>query len=171
MSASEFWTNDDGLNIRFGLEKGASAKSGHLNTYGDEREVTFAITATDITSSDALHETHPLTSIPDGAHIISATLYITAAFTSGGAATLDIGLWNDDGDGTFSVNDANGIDAAVAITVLDAVGDHLACDGALVGSGAAALAGTGDRPLFLSISYGTAAYTAGTADLVIKYRV
>jgi len=171
MSANEFWTNDDGLNIRFGLEKGAAAKSGTVSTMGDEMEAHFKITGTDITSSDALLETHPLTGIPDGAHITSATLYVTEAFTSAGAATLTIGLWNDDGDGTFSVNDADGIDAAVAITVIDAIGDHLVMDGALVGSGAIAIAGTGDRPVFPSISYGTAAYTAGLADMVIKYRV
>lgn len=171
MSANEFYTNSDGLNIRFGLEKGAVATSGHVSTMGDESEAHFTITGTSLTSSDALLETHSLTGLPDGAHIISATLYVTTAFTSAGAATLTIGLFNDDGDGTFSVNDADGIDATVAITVIDAIGDHLACDGALVGSGAIALAGTGDRPLFVSAKYATAAFTAGAADLVIKYRV
>jgi len=170
MSANEFWTNDDGLNVRFGLEKATASKEGKLSTMGDEEEVIFRITGTDVTSSDALLSTHPLAGVPDGSHIISATLYITTAFTSSGSATLTIGLWNDDGDGTFSVNDADGIDAAIAITAIDAIGDHVDCNGALVGSGAAALAGTGDRPLFLSQSYGTAAFTAGAADLVIKYR-
>jgi len=79
-------------------------------------------------------------------------------------------LWNDDGDGTFSVNDADGIDATIALSAINAIGEHVACDGALVGSNAAFTAGTGDRPLFVSCSYGTAAFTAGNADLVIKYR-
>tara|TARA_R110002096_G_scaffold177090_2_gene353538 strand:- start:329 stop:844 length:516 start_codon:yes stop_codon:yes gene_type:complete len=170
MSATERWTNDDGLNVRFGTERAALSVEGHVSTMGDEQEAVFSITGTDITSADALLSAHPTVGIPDGSHIISATLYVTTAFTSGGSATLTMGLWNDDGDGTFSVNDADGIDAAVALTAIDAVGDHLACDGALVGSGAAALAGTGDRPLFVSLSYGTAAFTAGAADLVIKYR-
>jgi len=170
MATSEFWTNDDGLNVRFGLEKGASATSGHLSTMGDEKEAVFTITGTSVPSSDALVETHPLTGIPDGSHIISATIYVKTAFTSGGSATLDIGLWNDDGDGTFSVNDANGIDAAIALSAINAIGETISCDGALVGNNAIALAGTGDRPLFLSYAYGTAAFTAGELDLVIKYR-
>ena len=138
--------------------------------------------------------------IPSGAHIISATLYVTEAFTSGGSGTLTIGLWNDDGDGTYTVLDSDGIDATIAKTAIDAIadlsvvitgdtgqpaaflpitvnqaidaiGDHLACDGALVGSAAAALAGTAGRPLYVSAIFATAAFTAGVADLVIKYRV
>jgi hypothetical protein len=170
MSSTERWTNDDGLNVRFGLEKAVAAKAGRVSTMGDEEEVVYSIVYGDATASDALLEAHPSIGIPDGAHIISATLYVTTAWTSGGSATLSLGLWNDDGDGTFSVNDADGIDATIAKGSIDAIGDHVACDGALVGSGAIALAGTGDRPLFLSLAYGTAAFTAGAADLVIKYR-
>ena len=170
MGANEFWTNSDGLNVRFGLEKGAAVKQGHLSTMGDEKQAVFTITGTDLTSSDAVLETHPSVGIPDGAHIISATLYITTAFTSGGSATLTIGLMHDDGDGTFSVLDADGIDATIALTAIDAIGDHVACDGALVGSAAVAIAGTGDRPVYVSAKYATAAFTAGVAELVIKYR-
>ncbi len=169
MSANEFWTNSDGLNVRFGLEKGAAAKEGALSVSGDENQVVVNIKYTDVTSSDALVSTHPTAGIPSGAAIISATFHVTTAWTSGGSATLSLGLFNDDGDGTFSVNDADGIDATVAKTAIDAIGDQLACDGALVGAGV--LAGTGDRPLFVSCSYGTAAFTAGEGDLVIKYRV
>tara|TARA_R100000995_G_scaffold84422_1_gene63053 strand:+ start:7741 stop:8262 length:522 start_codon:yes stop_codon:yes gene_type:complete len=170
MSANEFYTNSDGLNIRFGLEKGAAVKQGHLSTMGDEKQAVFTITGTALTTGDVPLETHPTVGIPDGAHIISATLYVTEAFTSGGSATLTIGLMNDDGDGTFSANDADGIDATIAKTAIDAIGDHVACDGALVGSAAAAIAGTSDRPVYVSAKYGTAAFTAGVADLVIKYR-
>ena len=170
MSANEYWTNSDGLNVRFGLEKATAHAEGRLSTMGDVHEHIAQITGTSVTSSDALLSTHPVAGIPDGSQIVSATIYVTEAFTSGGSATLSIGLWNDDGDGTFSVNDADGIDATVALSALNAIGKQVACDGALVGAGAATLAGTGDRPLFLSVSYGTAAFTAGKADLVIKYR-
>jgi hypothetical protein len=171
MSATERWTNDDGLNIKFGNERSVVSAEGAVSTMGDEAQAVFKITGTDITSSDALLAAHPVVGIPDGAHIISATLYVTTAFTSGGSATLTLGLWNDDGDGTYSVWDADGIDAAIAITAIDAIGDHVACDGAKVGTGSVAVAGTGGRPVYVSQSYGTAAFTAGAADLVIKYRV
>ena len=170
MSTSEFWTNNDGLNVRFWTEKGAAVKSGHLSTMGDEKQAVFTITGTDLGSSDALLDTHPLVGIPDGSHIISATIYVTTAFTSGGSATLTIGLWNDDGDGTFSVNDADGIDATIALSAINAIGETISCDGALVGNNAIALAGTSDRPLYVSAYYATAAFTAGVLDLVIRYR-
>tara|TARA_R110000803_G_scaffold38016_2_gene82052 strand:- start:915 stop:1430 length:516 start_codon:yes stop_codon:yes gene_type:complete len=171
MSANEFWTNSDGLNVRFGLEKGSVAKEGVISTLGDESVLQVKIVGTDLGSADAPIATHPLAGIPTGAHLISATLYVTEAFTSGGSGTLTLGLWNDDGDGTFSVIDADGIDATIAKTALDAIGDHVACDGALVGTGTAAIAGTGGRPVFVSGLYATAAFTAGEADLVIKYRL
>tara|TARA_R110002051_G_scaffold18015_3_gene51988 strand:- start:3843 stop:4358 length:516 start_codon:yes stop_codon:yes gene_type:complete len=171
MSANEFWTNSDGLNVRFGLEKGGVAKEGVISTMGDESVLQVKIVGTDLGSADAPIATHPLAGIPTGAHLISATLYVTEAFTSGGSGTLTLGLWNDDGDGTFSVIDADGIDATIAKTALDAIGDHVACDGALVGTGTAAIAGTGDRPVFVSGYYATAAFTAGKADLIIKYRI
>ena len=170
MSANEFYTNADGLNIRFGLEKATAHKEGRFSTSGDTHQHVTSIVGTDLGSSAALVSTHPVVGIPDGAHIVSATLYVTEAFTSGGSATLTIGVVNDDGDGTFSVNDADGIDATIAITAIDAIGDHVACDGALVGSGAANIAGTGDRPVFVCANYATAAFTAGKADLVIEYR-
>ena len=88
MSATERWTNDDGLNVRFGTERAALSVEGHVSTMGDEQEAVFSITGTDITSADALLSAHPTVGIPDGSHIISATLYVTTAFTSGGSATL-----------------------------------------------------------------------------------
>ena len=160
------WVNDDGLVVRFGTEQGTADKAGSPRTAGDVSELVVKITGTDVPSTDAPVSTQ--VGIPDGAYLMSATLYVSTAFTSGGAATLDIGLFNDDGDGTYSANDADGIDAAIAITAIDADDDEIACDGALVGT---TLAGTGDRPLYVSYGYGTAAYTAGEAELVIQYRV
>jgi len=167
MSSTEFWTNDDGLNIRFGNEKGKSLNQGRVSTAGDEQELVVNINYENVGSAAAVIGTYPGAGVPDGARIESASLYVNTAFTSAGAATLTLGMFNDDGDGTFSANDADGIDAAIAITAIDAVGDKIACDGALVG---AVLAGTGDRPLYVSGNYGTAVFTAGDADLVIKYR-
>jgi hypothetical protein len=170
MSTNEFWTNSDGLNVRFGLEKGTSSKEGAICSSGDESTLRVKIVGADVPVADAPVATHPMAGIPTGAHIVSATLYVNTAFV-GATGTLTLGLWHDDGDGTYSVYDSDGIDATIAVTAIDAIGDHVACDGALVGSGAAAIAGTGGRPVYVSSVYGTAAFTAGEADLVIKYRV
>ena len=167
MSANEFWTNDDGLNIRFGNEKGTSAKMGTLPSVGDTAQLKVSFDYTDIATADAVVGTHPLAGIPNGAYITKATLYVTTAF-AGATATLDIGLFHDDGDGTYSANDADGIDAAIAVTAIDAVDDEIACDGALIGT---TIAGTGDRPNYVSVGWNTAAFTAGAADLIIEYRL
>ncbi len=166
MATSEFWTNDDGLNVRFGLERATAAKMGAVQTAGDEHQLLVKIVGADVPTADAVVGTHPLAGIPDAAYLISATLYVTTTFV-GATATLDIGLFNDDGDGTFSANDVAGIDAAIAVASLTADAE-IACNGALVGT---TLAGTGDRPLYVSTGWNTAAFTAGEADLVIKYRV
>ena len=137
---------------------------------GDLHELRVEFTFADIAAADAVVGTHPLAFVPDNVHIASATLYVTTAF-AGSSAALDIGLFNDDGDGTYSDNDQNGIDAAIAVTAIDAIGDEVACDGALVGSGAAATAGTGNRPLAVTVGENDAnAFTAGEATLIIRYR-
>jgi len=162
------WVNDDGLLVRFGLDQAKIAREGKVSVKGEEAELVVTIVGTEVpaTASQLLYKQAGL---PQGAHLVSATFYTDVIFTSGGAATLDIGLWSDDGDGTYTVNDANGIDAAVAITAIDALGEVVACDGALVGTVVPTV--TGGRPLVVSVGYGTAAYTAGQGRLVIKYIV
>ena len=161
------WQNNDGLKVRFGLSKSAVVSSGELEVDGDLREVVIHIA--DATLIPATASSTPITTevgIPDNAYIDSVTVYPSVAFTSGGAATLDVGLWNDDGDGTYSTNDDNGLVAAAAIADLQA-NDKTAGAGAQV---LTRVQGTGNRPLYVSYGYGTAVYTAGTADIVIRYR-
>jgi len=170
MSAWTNGVNDDGLQVKFGLDKSANAPHGELETDGDLREI--IVTITDATLIPATASSTLITqeiAIPSGARIESCDLYVSTAFTSAGAATLEVGLFNDDGDGTFTVSDADGLiksaDHALAALVVDA---KLAGAGAVVGT---TITGTAGRPQFVSFGYGTAAYTAGAGELVIKYRV
>jgi hypothetical protein len=87
-------------------------------------------------------------------------LIVTTAFTSGGAATLTLGLQQKDG----TIIDADGIDATIALAAL-AANLAVACDGALVDGTAT----VGSADAYLSVIYGTAAYTAGAAKLVLEY--
>jgi len=167
------WTNgvnEDGLKVRFGLDRSANAPHGELETDGDLRQVVVNIadaTAIPATASSAVIT--DFVSIPSGARIESVDLYVTTQFTSAGAATLNIGLFNDNGDGTYTVSDADGLftsaDAAIAAKVVDA---KLVGSGLVVGT---TIAGTAGRPQYVSYGYGTAAYTAGAGELVIRYRV
>jgi hypothetical protein len=160
-----YYTNSDGLNIRFGSDRATSSKMGRVSTAGDLQEVVVSFDYSDIGTADDVVGTHPQMGIPNGAYIESATLYVTTAFV-GATATLDIGIWNDDGDGTFSTNDDDGIDAAIGVATLVADA-RIACNGAKINT---TIAGTGGRSVYVSTGYNTAAFTAGAADLVIKYR-
>jgi hypothetical protein len=157
------WTNSDGLVVRFGTDKGTEKESGsteanvhrtlvHKFAFGD-------IANTDVTAADPESPFIPADSV-----ITRATLYVTTAFV-GATGVLDIGLKVAAGTNT----DDDGIDSAIAVTVLDAIGDTINCDGAYVSS-AGNLTGlriTADQ--YIMTTWDTAAFTAGAATLVVEY--
>ena len=98
--------------------------------------------------------------IPANAFIVRATLRTLTAFAGG--TSYNIGLYESDS----TVIDADGIDAAVALTAMDAVGETVICDGALV----AATAGIGANAGQVVIA-ATGTYTAGHASLEVEYIV
>jgi hypothetical protein len=156
------WTNSDGLVVRFGTDKGTEKESGsteanvhrtlvHKFAFGD-------IANTDVTAADPESPFIPADSV-----ITRATLYVTTAFV-GATGVLDIGLKVAAGTNT----DDDGIDS-VAVTVLDAIGDTINCNGAYVSS-AGNLTGlriTADQ--YIMTTWDTAAFTAGAATLVVEY--
>ncbi len=96
--------------------------------------------------------------IPANARIARATLRVITAFAGG--TSYNLGLSQSDG----TVIDADGIDAAVALTAIDAIGDVVLCDGALVGT----LVGIGSAAGQLLVA-ATGTFTAGKAQLEIEY--
>ena len=152
------YTNSDGLLV---LTNGAQ---GDVNlTGGAEYGVKYLVIniadATTIGSSAAAPAAND-SFIPAGAYITRASLIVSAAF-AGASAALNIGLQTAAGVAI----DADGIDAAIAVTAIDAIGDVVACNGANVGG----VVSVGTAPAYVSLDYDTAAFTAGTAKLVIEY--
>lgn len=96
--------------------------------------------------------------LPSHARIARATLRVITAFAGG--TSYNLGLYEEDG----TVIDADGIDAAIALTAIDAVGDVVNCDGALVGL----LVGIGVERGSLRVA-ATGTFTAGKAQLEIVY--
>lgn len=96
--------------------------------------------------------------IPANARITSATLRVITAFAGG--TSYNIGLFEEDG----TVIDADGIDAAIALTAIDAIGETVDCDGALVGN----TAGIGTAAGSVRIA-ATGTFTAGKASLIVEY--
>jgi len=167
MSSTEKWVNSDGLEVRFGSEKRAVHLGGSPKTFGDLQELRVTITGADVPSTDA--PVDKKLALPPGAYIESATFVVTTAFV-GSSATLDLGLMNDDGDGTFSTLDDNGIDAAIATTSIDAIDDRIACDGDQVNT-SPVNSTDATLPMVVSCGYNNAAFTAGVGELIIKYRL
>ena len=95
-------------------------------------------------------------SFPAYSKILSARLEVLTAFAGG--TSYNLGLYQSDG----TVIDADGIDAAVALASIDARGDLIECDGALIGASIGAAAGE------LRVA-ATGTFTAGKAKLVVEY--
>lgn len=152
------YTNADGLRVlTYGdqgvTRKGGTTANGKLVIEFDLTSLGTSIAAADIDPYDAF--------IPNGAVITGATLVMTDAATSGGSATLTIGTYNAAG----TAIDADGIDAAIALTAIDADNDVVRCDGAQ----AAGVGGKLAANAYVKAIYGTAAFTAGTAKLIVEY--
>lgn len=167
MARGATWTNSDGLVVGFGthssdntvsaVTEDSAVKTLVVQITGTELVDTFA--ATNIKPQDA--------TIKRGSVIRAATLLVTEAFTSGGAATLDIGTWSK-GKATEVVDVAAGILSGAAITTIDAIGEVSRCGGTLVAS-TISCGATSDSDVVIAPSWGTAAFTAGKATLTIEY--
>lgn len=151
------WTNSDGLEVRFTNPEagatGAETVGGAIKTLVLDFTFANAVTA----AADG-HESF----IPAGSYISGAYLIVTEAATSGGTATLTIGLAQKDG----TVIDADGIDATIALADL-AAGKVVRCDGALAG-GVASI-GAANGYLYTTPTTAGNAFTAGKGRLVLEY--
>ena len=152
------YTNADGLRVLTHggqgdvIDRGVTEAGSLVIDIADFTAIGSTFGAADIDVNKAV--------IPAGSVITSATLVMTTA-AAGATATLTIGTYNAAG----TAIDADGIDAAVAITVIDADGDVVRCDGAQTG-----VAGYLTADAHVGLIYGTAAYTAGAGKLVIEFK-
>lgn len=154
------WTNKDGLVVGFGTRDVETTGSAKVSLGGQRQQVVMDIYGPDLADADtAAQEVHAVV-LPAGALLESAKLVVKTAF-AGATAVLDIGIYAIDGSGT---DDDDGIDAAIAVTAIDAAGDVIACDGAKIGT-------VLDAGYKIGASYDTAAFTAGVAELVVEYIV
>lgn len=155
------YTNADGLRVLTDADQGA------VKTQGTSAGAIPQFLVVDIPAFTAIKTTFgavdidPLNPVlPANSVILGATLVMTAAATSGGAATLDIGTYNAAG----TAISATGIDAAIALTAIDAIGETVRCDGALTTTGSPATVDT-----YIGLKWNTAAYNAGAGKLYIEY--
>lgn len=154
------YTNADGLRVLTNADQGAVKVQGVSGTAMSQvlvMDITFTALGTTFTSTN-IDLNNPY--IPAGSLIKRADLVMTTAATSGGSATLTIGTYN--AAGTAIV--AAGIDSAVALTAIDAVGETVRCDGTHTTT-----AGYIAENAYIGAIYGTAAFTAGVGKLYVEY--
>jgi len=152
------YTNSDGLFVLTDGEQGAVKQNG--GSLGATKFLVVEMPDASTIGSVQVPPTPNDAFIPAGSYITKATLVVQTAWTSAGSATLNIGLYKSNN----TAGDADGIDATIALAAL-AADKAVICNGAQVG-GTAAL---GADNLYVGFRYGTAAFTAGAAKLVIEY--
>lgn len=154
------WMNDDGLYVKFGLEETVVTPAGEYSDTTSLHYIEVEINWDDLEAfgtATILGETR----LADGVYLEKASFEVVEAF-AGATATLGFGTIDTD---RTTAHDADGIDAAIAVTDIDAVGDTVTCDGALIGT---VLDNT--TPMLLTATVGTADFTAGKGYLRIYYR-
>lgn len=154
------YTNADGLRVLTNADQGAVKTQGTAVTGMTQVlvvDLTLTSLGTTFTSTN-IDLNNPF--IPAGSLIKRADLVMTTAATSGGSATLTIGTYNAAGSAIV----AAGIDSAVALTAIDAIGETVRCDGTHTTT-----AGYIAENAYIGAIYGTAAFTAGVGKLYIEY--
>ena len=163
------WTNEDGLNIRYGTEQAAPVKPtvAQVLEFGNKRQVVVDFTYDNLpdvtvdTDNDGTNDAYSDwdVAIPANAYITEAVLQVTEAFAGG--TSMNFGLYQKDD----TVIDADGLDAGVTTAAM-ADNRVVDMDGALVGG----TANIGDEDGYLKVA-ATGTFTAGAARIVIEYVV
>jgi hypothetical protein len=146
-----------GVAVHYGPRSttGKYGRAGNDTGLVKTAEWTFNYNDLPVASDDTLG-----VSLPAYAKIVAARLEVLTPFAGG--TSYNIGLYTSAGVAI----DADGIDAAVATAAIDARGDVVVCDGALVNG----VLSIGDTAGKLTVA-ATGTYTAGKARLVVEYVV
>jgi hypothetical protein len=156
------WVNPDGLDVYFGPRYTENQVAGVAGSGANsKRTIEAYIRGEEIIASVADGASGTLearsAAIPAGSTILSATLLVDELFV-GATATLDVGTTNIL---TGLVSDMNGLVAAQAVAGLTA-GARIVGAGAQVGTKISV-------PLTLKFGYNAAAFTAGSARVIVEY--
>jgi len=153
------YVNADGLFVLTNTGEGTPREQG-ITTEGAKKYFVLDIEDMTAVPVSAAAPQQNDAYIPAGSFITGAFIIVDTACTSGGSATLNVGLQTRAG----AAIDADGIDATVAVADL-AANKAVVCNGALVGGTATIGAENG----YISFDYDTAAFTAGALKIVIEY--
>lgn len=158
------WYNSDGLYVKFGTEEATAGKAGAYRTAGPQQMIELTISdLTALTTTGVIQDYNVV--VPKNARIEKVEVITTTDATSGGSATLDIGLIRTD---TSTAYDDDGLVAALALASFNSAGETVALTvgstsaGNLIGT---TLANNG----YLVASYNTDSFTAGAIKVRVYY--
>lgn len=161
------WMNTDGLYLEYGTTKTTAETAGEFRTNGLLREVELTISPmTGLTSSSVIQSNTEI--FPANVKIQNVIVFASTACTSGGSATLDIGLQKLDRSTEI---DYNGIVAALPLASIDGTGEQTTLTPGVTYAGALVGTTVGSDPGYLVANYNTAAFTAGVVKVRIQYYV
>lgn len=157
-----------GLYNKVGPEVAIPEAAGEYNNLGPLREVEFIIPdLTVLTTSDAVLKGADNFFFPTGVKIESVVIVTDTAATSGGSATLIMGLMQTD---RITMIDATGVVNAVAVATLTAGSEQTYVKGT---SGAGTRVGTGAAattlPAYITAKAGVAVFTAGAVRVRVRF--
>ena len=159
--------DNTGLYQKYGLEQVVPMAGGEYKTYGDHREIEFKIALTALTASDVIVAGTDNIEMPAGFTIEAVEVIADTAATSGGAATLSIGLMRKD---RSTLIDAVGLVSAMALTAIDTIGEKNVLTKGSTGAGTLVGTTVGSNPGHFTAKFGTAAFTAGVVTVRVRYR-
>jgi len=162
------YMDNSGLYIKIGPEVAVPEAAGEYNNLGPLRMVEFVIPdLTVLTTSDAILKGADNFFFPTGVRIEKVTIVGDVAATSGGSATLIMGLIQSD---RTTLIDATGVVNAVAVATLTAGSEQVYVKGT---SGAGTRVGTGAAattlPAYITAKAGVAVFTAGAVRVRVEF--
>lgn len=158
------WYNSDGLYIKYGVEEAGAGTAGEYRTTGPQQMAEVVISPmTALTSTAVIQDYNTI--IPKNARIEKVEVIAQTACTSGGAATLSIGLIRTD---TTTAYAATGFVNALALTSIDAAGETTVLVPGSTGAGTLIGTTLANNGYFVA-NWGTSAYTAGAVRCRVYY--
>lgn len=174
------WLNKDGLFLQFGTDKTTAETAGEFASPGfPQRIVEFSLDLTTLATATAsiLSNNLIFPAPPSGQMVIDKVeLFVETAATSGGSATLKVGLIQMD-RATVPTNYDHAFINGEVLTAMQTAGDtqvYVGADsvpagsthgGTLIGSQPANATG----PYYITAQAGTAVFTAGKVRVKIYY--
>lgn len=157
------WYNSDGLYVKFGTEEGQVATLGEVRTAGVNRETVITLDLTTLASTDTILDY--ATFLPKDAFIESVVIETLVSATSGGSATLSVGLYKSD---TTTEISATALVAAATLAAIGNAGTRQILTLGSTGAGAK-IGSTPGFPALISAKYATAAFTAGKVSIRVSW--